>query len=281
MSLRTIDVRHLGRERVIASFLLDGCLVDPGPESSLETLLAELGDDRPQRVLLTHIHLDHAGATGALVRRWPDLEVWVHELGAPHVVDPSKLVKSATRLYGADMARLWGEIVPVPAANLKVLRGGETLGDWRVAYTPGHASHHVSYLHEATGTAFTGDAAGVRIPLDGPIIAPTPPPDIDLEAWPRTIDAIAAWKPERLAVTHFGVWEDPQDHLAALREVLDRQVAMARDAADGDEFARGIRGWLAERTDPDTAAVYEQGMPPDHLYPGLERALRRVASDQT
>ena len=280
--IRTIDARHLGRERVIATFLIDGCLVDPGPESSLENVLAALGDERPERILLTHIHLDHAGGTGALVRRWPDLEVWVHERGAPHVHDPAKLISSASRLYGDDMERLWGEIVPVPQESLKVLTGSERLGDWRVAYTPGHASHHVSYLHEPSGTAFTGDAAGVRIPPDGPIMAPTPPPDIDLEAWPRSIDAIAAWKPERLAVTHFGLWEgDVPDHLAALREQLDRQVAWARDAAGVDDFADRIRAYLTELTDEETAAAYEQGMPPDHLYPGLERALRRVTSPQT
>lgn len=279
--VRTIDVRHLGRERVIASFLVDGCLVDPGPESSLENLVEALGDERPRRVLLTHIHLDHAGGTGALVRRWPDLEVWVHERGAPHVEDPEKLVKSATRLYGDDMERLWGEIVPVPKENLRILSGGEALDGWRVASTPGHASHHVCYLHEASGTAFTGDTAGVKIPPAGPVLAPTPPPDIDLEAWPRSIDAIAEWRPERLGVTHFGLWGDVEAHLQQLREVLERQVAMAREATDGDDFARRIRGWLAEQTDAETAQAYEQGMPPDHLFPGLERALRRVASKGT
>jgi glyoxylase-like metal-dependent hydrolase (beta-lactamase superfamily II) len=279
--MRTIDTEHLGRERVIATFLIDGCLVDPGPESALETVLEKLGDERPERILLTHIHLDHAAATGALVRRWPDLEVWVHERGAPHIHDPAKLVASATRLYGDDMERLWGEIVPVPQENLKVLSGGERLGDWRVEYTPGHASHHVSYLHEPTGTAFCGDTAGVKIPPDGPILAPTPPPDIDLAAWPRSLDTIAGWRPERLAITHFGAWEDPADHLAALREQLDRQVAMAREAPDGEAFAEAIRAFLRERATPDIVEVVEQGMPPDHLYPGLERALRRVPSPQT
>jgi glyoxylase-like metal-dependent hydrolase (beta-lactamase superfamily II) len=279
--MRTIDVHHLGRERVIATFLIDGCLVDPGPEASLDAVLAGLGDEVPEKILLTHIHLDHAGGTGALVRRWPHLEVWVHERGARHVHDPAKLIASATRLYGDDMDRLWGEIVPVPQENLKVLSGGERPGDWRVEYTPGHASHHVSYLHEPTGTAFTGDTAGVRIPLDGPILAPTPPPDIDLEAWPRSIATIAAWRPERLAVTHFGAWDDPQEHLARLREQLDRQVALFEASADVADYAEKIRALLRERTDADTAAAYEQGMPPDHLYPGLERALRRVTSPGT
>ena len=278
--MRTIDVHHLGRERVIASYLLDGCLVDPGPESSLDTLLEGLAGEVPRRILLTHIHLDHAGGTGALVRRWPEVEVWVHERGARHVHDPAKLVASATRLYGDEMDRLWGEIVPVPEQNIKVLSGGEALDGWRVEYTPGHASHHVCFLHEGTGTAFTGDTAGVRIPPDGPILAPTPPPDIDLEAWPRSIDTIAAWKPERLAVTHFGAWEDPQEHLIALRYQLDRQVALFRESSGADDYAARIRADILARSDEATARAYDQGMPPDHLHPGLERALRRVTSPE-
>ncbi|HZU40917.1 MAG TPA: MBL fold metallo-hydrolase, partial [Solirubrobacteraceae bacterium] len=160
---RLIDVRHVGTEHVIGAWVVDEVLIDPGPGSSLETLLAGLGELRPRAVLLTHIHLDHAGATGALVRRWAELEVYVHEVGAGHMVDPSRLLASAERLYGEDMQRLWGEMVPVPEANIRELRGGERLlgGRFEVAYTPGHASHHVSYLHD--GTAFVGDVGGVRI----------------------------------------------------------------------------------------------------------------------
>jgi glyoxylase-like metal-dependent hydrolase (beta-lactamase superfamily II) len=276
--LRAVDVRHLGRERVIAAFVIDGCVVDCGPSSSIDGLFEGLGDEQPERLLLTHIHLDHAGGAGKLVERWPDLEVWVHERGAPHVADPSKLVASATRLYGDDMDRLWGDIVPVPERNLRVLRGGETIGDWRVEYTPGHASHHVSYLHEPTGTAFTGDTAGVRIPTSGVVLAPTPPPDIDLEAWPRSIDLIAGWRPERLAVTHFGAWEDVDEHLAALREMLERMASWARELGDRDAFSARLHEYIESRSDAETAAAYEQGMPADTLYPGLERALRRVSS---
>ena len=122
-------------------------LVDPGPQSSMETLLEALGDERPRALLLTHIHLDHAAATGALVRRWPDLEVYVHERGAPHLIDPSKLLASAERLYGGAMEQLWGEIVPVPEANVRPLAGGEDFLGRRAAYTPGHASHLFCYLH--------------------------------------------------------------------------------------------------------------------------------------
>ena len=278
--MRTIDLHHLGRERVIAAYLLDGCLIDPGPASTLDTLLAALGDERPERLLLTHIHLDHAGASGSLVRRWPDLEVWVHERGARHVADPSKLVASATRLYGDDMDRLWGEVLAVPQENLRVLGAEEREGPWHVVATPGHASHHVSYLHEPSGTAFCGDTAGVRIPGAGhsPVLAPTPPPDIDPVLWDASIDRIAAWGPERLALTHFGVWEDVQAHLAELREWLERMTAWAAELGDSDAFSRRLRVEIASRTDEATAAAYDQGMPPEQCYAGLERALRRVGS---
>src|SRR4051795_2735750 len=185
--MRVIDVEHLGREHVIGCWAVDGALVDPGPESSLETLLAALEGEQPSAVVLTHIHLDHAAATGAIVRRWPDIPVYVHERGARHLVDPSRLLASAERLYGDHMERLWGEIVPVPEANVKPLAGGEDVLGIRVAYTPGHASHHVSYFHEESGTAFVGDVAAARIPPSDLVVPPTPPPDIDVEAWIESI----------------------------------------------------------------------------------------------
>src|ERR687892_609877 len=199
--MRQIDVRHRGVEKVIACFEVDGVLVDPGPQSCEDTLLEALGGARPRALLLTHIHFDHAGAAGALVRRWPDLDVYVHERGAPHMASPERLVASAARLYGGEegLRETWGEVVPVPEENLKVLSGGETVfGSFRVEYTPGHASHHVCYLHEDSGIAFVGDMAGVRIPPHDLTLAPTPPPDIDVEAWDRSIDAIAAWAPSTL-----------------------------------------------------------------------------------
>jgi glyoxylase-like metal-dependent hydrolase (beta-lactamase superfamily II) len=149
-----IDLMHLGRAHVIGAWRVGDVIVDPGPSSCLATLLEQLERDPPRVLALTHIHLDHAGATGSLLRRFPELEVWVHERGAPHLVDPGKLLSSATRLYGADMERRWGEVLPVPAERLRVLSGGERVGGFRVAHTPGHASHHVSYLHEPSGYAF-------------------------------------------------------------------------------------------------------------------------------
>src|SRR5947209_708490 len=224
--MRLIDCRHLGRERVIGCWQVGDVLIDPGPASCLDTLLEALGEERPRALLLTHIHLDHAGASGSLVRRWPDLEVYVHEIGAYHMSDPARLIESATRLYGSDMERLWGEFIAVPEDRLRVLNGGERLSiggrDFAVAYTPGHASHHVSYLHE--GTAFVGDVGGVRIVPQGPVIPPTPPPDIDLEAWHRSIERVLEWQPERLAMTHFGSTEDVAVHREKVSAGLDEWV---------------------------------------------------------
>lgn len=267
--MRELDVRHLGHPQVICCHEPEpGVLVDPGPASSLEGLLAALGDTEVRRILLTHIHLDHAGATGLLLRRFPDAEVWVHRVGARHVVDPFKLVASATRLYGDQMDRLWGEIVPVPEANLRVLDGGEARAGFRVAYTPGHASHHVAYLHEATGTALCGDVAGVRI-AGGPVIAPTPPPDIDVEAWKDSLGIVAAWRPERLALTHFGTFGDAQEHLDRLRDELGESVRLAAELGSEGYAAR-----MAERFAASGAAdAYERASPPETLHPGLARYL--------
>jgi glyoxylase-like metal-dependent hydrolase (beta-lactamase superfamily II) len=277
--MRAIDVRHLGNEKVICCWDVGGVLVDPGPESTLQALLAGLGDVEPSAILLTHIHFDHAGASGALVRRWPDLPVYVHEVGAPHMAAPERLVASAARLYGGEdeLARLWGEVVPVPERNLHVLRGGETvLGDFHVEYTPGHASHHVSFLHEPTGTAFVGDVAGVRIPPAGYVMAPTPPPDIDVEAWDRSLDLVAGWAPEALALTHFGRVDDVAPHLTALRERLHEIVGLA--AQHGMEaFAAGIAERI-ERNAGDVAAQYTQAAPPEHLYLGARRYLDKRIS---
>ncbi len=279
--MRVIDTKHLGRHRVIGCWEVDGVLVDPGPESTLATLEAGLGEGfEPRAVLLTHIHFDHAGATGALVRRWPQLPVYVHEVGAPHMADPARLVRSATRLYGEEgMQRLWGAVVPVPEANLTVLTGGETVLDaYRVAYTPGHASHHVSYLHEPTGTAFVGDVAGVRIPPSDVVVAPTPPPDLDVDAWKRSIDLIGDWAPERLALTHFGeATGDIPEHLDRLRASLDEEVERSGRLTE-QEFVASQIAYLEERADLETARVYEQAVPPNHIWLGMDRW--RTKADQ-
>jgi glyoxylase-like metal-dependent hydrolase (beta-lactamase superfamily II) len=269
--MRQIDVRHRGREKVIGCFEVDGILVDPGPQSCEDTLLEALDGEVPKALLLTHIHFDHAGASGALVRRWPELDVYVHERGAPHMASPERLVASAARLYGGEdgLRETWGEVVPVPEERLKVLSGGETVLGFRVEYTPGHASHHVSYLHEETGTAFVGDMAGVRIPPYGLTLAPTPPPDIDVEAWDRSLETIAAWEPKALALTHFGTAGDPAAQLDAVREALHWQADLAAEH-DKDGFMAALHERVADRA-PDEVAAVEQAAPLDHLFLGLER----------
>src|SRR3954464_1809223 len=215
---RLIDTMHLGHDRVIGAYEIgDGVIVDPGPATTVETLLEHT---EPRVLLLTHIHLDHAGATGVLVRRNPEIRVYVHERGAPHLIDPSKLLGSAGQLYGDDMERLWGEVVPVPEENIRTLSGGETVEGFRVEYTPGHASHHVSYFHEDTGDAYVGDTAGVRIPPIDYVMSPTPPPDIDIEKWNASLDVIERWRPERVCLTHFGAFDNVEEHITQLRARL-------------------------------------------------------------
>jgi glyoxylase-like metal-dependent hydrolase (beta-lactamase superfamily II) len=268
--MRLIDLRHLGRPRVIGCWVAGDVLVDPGPSSCLETLLAGLHGMVPRALLLTHIHLDHAGATGSLVERWPELEVYVHERGARHLVEPERLVESARRLYGQDMDRLWGEMLPVPEENLRVLRGGERIlrESVEVAYTPGHASHHVAYRHDRI--AYVGDTGGVRIVAGGPTIAPTPPPDIDLEAWHESIDRIRAWAPERLAITHFDAYDDVERQLDELAAGLDEWARWARDE-DLGAFIAAAEGALEASAGAELLATYTQAAPPEQLYAGLTR----------
>jgi glyoxylase-like metal-dependent hydrolase (beta-lactamase superfamily II) len=280
--MRLIDVEHLGRPHVIGCWEVDGLLVDPGPESSLPTVLAALGDERPRALLLTHIHLDHAAATGAMVRRWPDLEVYVHERGAPHLIDPSKLLASAERLYGDQMERLWGEILPVPESNVRTLSGGETVHGMRVAYTPGHASHHVCYLHEGTGTAFVGDVAACRIPPSKLVMPPTPPPDIDVEVWEESLDLIASWSPTRLALTHFGAVEDDvPGHIDAVRTRLREEAELVQRLGEPDyeaDLQRRLRAQLDdEGLGGDTVEELLQAVPTAYQYSGLDRYWRKRA----
>jgi glyoxylase-like metal-dependent hydrolase (beta-lactamase superfamily II) len=280
--MRVIDVMHLGRPHVIGCWEVEGALVDPGPESSLGTVLEAIGNEQPRAVLLTHIHLDHAAATGALVRRWPGLEVYVHERGAPHLVDPSKLLASAERLYGDKLGYLWGEILPVPEENVRALRGGETVLGMEVAYTPGHASHHVCYFHADSGTAFVGDVAACRIPPSNLVVPPTPPPDIDVEVWDQSLDKVAAWSPRRLALTHFGpVEDDVPGHIEKVRAKLREEAELARRMEkaeyDADNEARIRRALAADGIGDDTVEELLQAVPSAYQWSGLERYWRKKA----
>jgi len=266
---RLIDLMHLGRDRVIGAYEIDGLIVDPGPSTALEALLAGLSAE-PRALLLTHVHLDHAGASGSLVRRFPGLRVYVHEVGAPHLVEPGKLLRSAARLYGDEMDRLWGEVLPVPAENVVALTGGESIEGFRVVHTRGHANHHVAYLHEESGDAYVGDVAGVRIAPSDLTIAPTPPPDIDVEAWESSLDRVADWRPGRLCLTHFGAADSPLEQLESARESLRRGAERAHEG-DRERFLRDLDAETTRAVDRGAAARYRQAAPPEQLWLGLER----------
>ena len=232
-STTVLDLNWMGRLHSIGAVLLESgghyAIVDPGPASTVETLRSQLlsrglSVSNLDAILLTHIHLDHAGASGSLLRENPDLRVFVHSKGAAHLADPSKLLASAGRLWGNDLPRLFGETLPVPEQNIQILDGAETVmvGTRKidVIYTPGHASHHVTYFDERESVAFAGDTAGIRI-MNGPYIMPaTPPPDIDLAVWEQSFAAILDRQPSKLFVTHFGYAENPAQHIADFRERL-------------------------------------------------------------
>ncbi len=236
-----IDTHHMGRAHVVASFVLLGdepALVDPGPAGTLPSLEAgvqahglTLEDFR--HVVLTHIHLDHAGATGMILARNPHVQVHVHQKGAPHLIDPSRLVSSAEMLWGDRLEALWGRTIPVPAGVISTLVGGESLrlgGRTLRAYdAPGHAKHHLVWFDEQSGAAFVGDNTGVRLPGRSFTRPATPPPDVDVEAWLRTLDMIAALTPQWLCLTHFGAFNDVGFHLADFRERLLQWAELVRD----------------------------------------------------
>lgn len=267
-------------------------LVDPGPSSTLPVLRRHLlesgiGIGDVTAILLTHVHLDHAGATGTLVRENPRLRVYVHESGARHMADPSKLVASASRLYGDAMERLWGEVAPVPPGAMAMLAGGERVHaggrTLDVAYTPGHASHHVSFFNADSGIAFVGDTAGVQIVPGGFVLPPTPPPDIDLEVWDRSLATIDRWGADTLFLTHFGPAAPSGHHLSALRADLDLVGRLSAEslALDGGEevqeawFVDRTRDLLRKRMSEADAAVYEAACRFDLNWRGLARYWKK------
>jgi glyoxylase-like metal-dependent hydrolase (beta-lactamase superfamily II) len=258
----TIDLHHLGRAESVACRLLDTSagpvLVDPGPASTLDTLHAALAargiaPEELHALLLTHIHFDHAGASGVLAQAHPGLTVYVHPAGAPHLAEPRRLVASATRIYGDAMDRLWGPILPVPEGQLRLLDDHSrlTLGDrhFGVRHTPGHAVHHAAFLDEGTGIAYVGDTAGIRSPAAPVALPVTPPPDFDLEAWLASLDRLDAWEPAQLFITHFGIIDTPSSHISVIREGLVAWTAKVRellqDPAIGEgEHARHFHAWV-------------------------------------
>jgi glyoxylase-like metal-dependent hydrolase (beta-lactamase superfamily II) len=281
-SLYPLDLHFGGMERAIGVYVLDcpegPLLFDCGPtttlprlEQALDDCGLGLGDIRA--LLLSHIHLDHAGAAGSIVREHPELEVWVSEIGAKHVIDPSRLERSARRLYGDAFDPLWGELAPVPEANVRIAES-EAHG-WEVFPAPGHASHHVCYFRD--GTLLAGDAAGVRIQPAAAILPVSPPPDIDVETWHATIAEIERREPDRLALIHYGVETNAADHLQRLGDELDRWSARVGEGMDADEFAAAARADFG-----DDADLYDSVAPFRQSWLGLQRywELSRAQADR-
>lgn len=293
--IHAIDVGFLGRPGALAAYLVAGpdgvALIETGPSTVRENLEAGVLDAGFQmndvtQVILTHIHLDHAGGAGSLVRAYPHLEVWVHPVGAPHLVDNAKLVKSATRIYGDDMDRLWGKIETVSDGNVSVAEdrvpidvGGRRLVPY---FTPGHASHHLALLDEQTGSLVTGDVAGVRMQGTNLPVPPMPPPDIDIAAWRQSIDLMREIAPERLLLTHFGQFTDVDDHLASLSDNIDRLMRMGRSVLvpDGrdDELTSRLESWVREELGGDAgrvAGALDAANPMFMTSLGIHRVLRK------
>jgi glyoxylase-like metal-dependent hydrolase (beta-lactamase superfamily II) len=296
--MRFVDVGFRQRPQVIATAVLDSpsgvALIDPGPSSCLATLRRGLRDGGVEvrdvrSILLTHIHLDHAGATGTLVRENPAIQVFVHARGAPHLVDPSRLLASAGRLYGATMDDLWGAFLPVPASNVTALAGGERIEvagrTLDVAYTPGHATHHASYFDAESRVAFIGDMGGVHIPSAPYTLPPTPPPDIDIESWVESTHRILAWHPTTLFLTHFGTIDAPASHLQQVLANLHRNAALVKeslglDASMSDDdraahFVRAVARDLRRVMSESDAARYEIATPLEQNWQGLARYWRK------
>ena len=267
MRLETIDLDFMGTEHVIASFLLLGndsaALVETGPTTCIDSLMQGLkkngvSPEDVRQVFLTHIHLDHAGASGNLADLLPNAAFYVHEIGYPHMADPSKLMKSATRIYGERMEELWGEMRPVPEDRLEALKGGEEVeaagGVLTTHYTPGHAYHHLAYLEPESGALFTGDVAGIRLPGQSYVRPPTPPPEVDIEAWMHSIQEVRKLSPASILPTHFGRYEDVERHLGELEQRLQDWLLFVEERVDQGEDREEISEELKDKGDAEMLA---------------------------
>ncbi len=299
MKIETVDLNFLGREQVIASFLLMGesggsaAIVETGPTTCLDPLMNGLeangvSPEDVRGVFLTHIHLDLAGASGHLAELLPNATFYVHEVGRPHLVDPSKLVNSATRIYGDRMEELWGEVLPVPENRIVVLGDGEEAeaagGVLRAYDTPGHAYHHLAYLDPESGAMFAGDVAGIRLPGQSYVRPPTPPPEVDVDAWLRSIEGIRQVGPESIWPTHFGDYGDVERHLSELEQRLQDWLLFIEgrmdEGADRDEIseelgAKGDAEMLAEGAEPEDSEHYDLAGNYEMLTAGIMRYVER------
>lgn len=279
MSFEVIDTRFVGIERAIACHRYGDVLIDPGPASSIHHVIDALGDIVPSTVLLTHIHLDHAGGTGKLVERYPELQVYVHADGLPHMVDPSRLLASAERIYGEDMAK-FGDTLPVPEANIHAIGDGDVVEGFKAIHTPGHAAHHLAYFHLETEMALVGDLVGQTIHGFDLHVVATPPPEVDVEAWLASIDRLAQHEPapSTLGLAHFGRVPDVVETLEEAKRELRRAADMARNS-DQEEFMLDLERKL-ETVPPDVAESITTAAPLEFSYAGLSRYWsKRAAAD--
>jgi glyoxylase-like metal-dependent hydrolase (beta-lactamase superfamily II) len=271
--ITAIDTFMGGRERYTAAYLLDAAqptLVETGPGTSVEPVAAALEHlgiepNALAHIVLTHIHLDHAGGVGQLARRFPHATVWVHERGAPHLADPSRLVASATRVWGErEMQEFFLPVEPVASSRIEALRDGDTIdmADRTLAVldTPGHASHHVALVDSRTGAVFTGDALGIHVP-DLPVLRPaTPPPEFDLERYVASIDRIKAASASILLFAHFGPLRD-------VDATCDLAIRRVRD------WAAVVQDALRETEDPEELASRLEATALDDIETGAEATL--------
>ncbi|CAA9449116.1 MAG: MBL-fold metallo-hydrolase superfamily [uncultured Rubrobacteraceae bacterium] len=298
MKVETMDLDFMGTEGIIASFLLTGggtaAIIETGPANCIESLMRGIEDrgvapEDVEKVLLTHIHLDHSGASGHLAERLPNATFYVHEVGYPHLVDPSKLLKSAARIYGEEnMNELFGEARPVPEDRLVKLQGGEEIevADGLVSahYTPGHAYHHLAFHEPQSGTLFAGDVAGVRLHGQSYVKPPTPPPEVDIEAWKGSIESMRKLAPKVLCPTHFGSYEDVERHLSELEQRLEDWLLLVEERMDEGQSqediieeleAKGDAEMLREGADPKDSERYELAANYEMLVTGLMRYVSR------
>jgi glyoxylase-like metal-dependent hydrolase (beta-lactamase superfamily II) len=295
--VQVVDLNFQGLPRVIAAFILvsggEIGLVETGPSTTLPALLAALepygGAENLAAVAVTHIHLDHAGAVGTLMRLAPDARCYVHSVGAPHLIDPSRLLRSAGRIYGDRMGTLWGEVFPAPESRVTAVKDGDLIrlggSELRVMYTPGHASHHIALYDESRRAVFTGDVAGVRMPGCRHVRPPTPPPDINIHQWNASVDRLRALDAQTLLMTHFGAQtEGIEAQYTDLLQRLDSWTGLVRAGLDRDEAVAGIVNdlrsegdWdvLATGGDETTVRQYELASPYEMSVDGLIREVER------
>jgi len=292
----TLDLNFQGRPRAIASYLIRSgdavILIESGPGSTLSSLEAGLRNEGLSpldvtHVLLTHIHLDHAGAAGWLAAQAAGAEIYVHPVGAPHMLNPEKLIASATRIYGDRMESLWGEFLPVPEHQLKVPKDAEPIhignAEFIPLHTPGHAEHHYAYLFE--DIVFCGDVGGVRIPGYPYLRVPMPPPELHIERWRESITRLRAAKPVRIAPTHFGIYDDPEWQLDEVENGLNSAARWLEGVMASDPSIEELRGafteWMiteGERAglSEEVMEAYELANPPGMSADGLMRYWKKV-----